>query len=292
MEKTTKTLVDPFHNIYYGSLISEQKTMFIGSMMYPFNIECIGITNPDKDYSISRVSSDYYTIEFVLDGKGYLTVQDKTYTLGEGDVYILPPESKHCYHSDYTTPYRKIWCNFFSNTFTKVLADYHLDKEYVFHAPECKEDFFTLLDIAQYSSGVNDDEWAKVASILLSIIGKIAAKFYHPNENSELATRVKEILDNSIYKNLTIEELCRTLYVSKMTLTKEFKKKYGITPYSYYLSKKITQAKLMLRSTITIKEISNKLCFTDEHYFSGLFKQKVGVSPSDFRKKLEAYLNK
>lgn len=286
MAKQIESLIDPFHNIKYGSLDNEQKFMFTGSMEYPFNIEAIGITHPDRDYHISRNSSDYYVIEFVLEGKGILCIQDKTYTLKEGDVYILPPESKHSYRSDYNSPYRKIWCNFYSDTFTKVRADYLLDKDYIFNVPECKEDFTALFDIAQFGSCVNDDEWAKIAALLMNILNKIAARVYHPSGSNEIATRAKEILDNSLFTNLTIEELSRQLFVSKMTLTKEFKKKYGITPYSYYLNKKLSQAKLMLRSTMTIKEISDKLCFTDEHYFSGLFKLKVGVSPSSFRKML------
>ena len=60
-----------------------------------------------------------------------------------------------------------------------------------------------------------------------------------------------------------------------------------MSPFDYYLKKKLSKAKLMLQSyNMTVKEISDKLCFADEHYFSGLFKRKVGVSPSEFRKLL------
>lgn len=282
--KDFNRVVDPFHNINYGSLSNEQKYMFKGNMEYPFNVEAVGMSCPDKDYYIYRHSSDYYVVEYVLDGIGYLTIHDKTYTLKAGDVYILPPESKHGYRSDYDAPYSKIWCNLYSDTFTKVRADYHLDKEYVFHAPECRDDFLKLFDIARFGTCVNDDEWTGVAAVLMNVLNKIAANVYRPIGGNVVATKAKEALDNSLFTNITIEELSEELFVSKMTLTKEFKNMYGITPYSYYLNKKLSQAKLMLKSDMTIKEISDKLCFTDEHYFSGLFKQKVGVSPTDFKK--------
>lgn len=279
--------IDPFRNIFYGNLSKERKFMFGGNIEYPFNIEAIGITFPDKDYYISRNRSDYFVIEYVEEGKGMLTVNGKEFLLEAGDLYILPPESSHSYRADPEKPYRKIWCNFYSNTFAKLQADYRLNGQYVFHAPECKEDFARLLEIADFGSHINDEEWTKVASVLMNVLNKLAASCYRPERSIIVAARAKELLDNAIFGNTTVEELTKQLFVSKMILTREFKNMYGMSPYHYYLNKKISQAKLMLHNTdMTVKEISDKLCFADEHYFSGLFKRKVGVSPSEFRKLL------
>ncbi len=90
----------------------------------PFNIEAIGITYPDKDYFIARERADYYVIEFVAEGKGQLSINGKEYALEQGDVYLLPPERSHRYRADSEQPYRKFWCNFYSNTFAKIQTDY------------------------------------------------------------------------------------------------------------------------------------------------------------------------
>jgi AraC-like DNA-binding protein len=59
-----------------------------------------------------------------------------------------------------------------------------------------------------------------------------------------------------------------------------------VTPYAYVLGKKLELAKKLLDNTnLTVKQISEKLCFSDEYYFSSLFKNKIGVSPSVYRKK-------
>ena len=63
MAQQNNRRTDPFKNIIYGNLNSEQKYRFDGNMEYPFNIEAIGITNPDKEYFISRNHSDYHIIE-------------------------------------------------------------------------------------------------------------------------------------------------------------------------------------------------------------------------------------
>ena len=275
----------PFKNFISGNLNLEQKYVFTGSMGFPFNVEEIGITHPDKDYFIARERSDYHVIEFIAEGKGYLSIGGKEYALGPGDVYLLPPLSSHRYRADSEQPYRKLWCNFYSDTFAKIQTDYHLDGEYVFHAPECEEDFVKLVEIAALGNCVNDDEWTRVASALMNILNKLALKSYRPKHSTGIAARVKEILDSSLFDNITIDALTKQLFVSKTILTREFKNMYGMSPYTYYLNKKLSQAKLMLHtSNMSIKEISDTLCFADEHYFSGLFKRKVGVSPSDFRK--------
>lgn len=287
MAQQTKSQIDPFKNIIYGNLNLEQKHQFGGNMEYPFNIEAIGVTHPDKDYFISRERSDYHVIEYIVSGKGVLSIDGKEFNLEPDDIYILPPESKHSYRADPEQPYLKIWCNFYSNTFAKIQTDYHLDRKYVFHAPECKEDFVRLIEIANFGSRINDEEWANVASVLINVLNKIAARLYQPEGDHILAARAKEILDGAIFENLTVEELTKRLFVSKMILTREFREMYGMSPYQYYLNKKLSWAKLMLHnSNMSVKEISDKLCFADEHYFSGLFKRKVGVSPSEFRKLL------
>ena len=283
-QKATRTHA-PFKNFISGNLNLEQKYVFKGSMGFPFNVEEIGVTYPDKDYFISREQSDYHVIEFIAEGKGYLSIGGKEYALEQGDVYLLPPLSSHRYRADSEHPYRKLWCNFYSDTFAKIQTDYHLDGQYVFHAPECEEDFVQLVEIAALGNCVNDDEWTKVASALMNILNKLATKTYRPERSTGIATRVKEILDDSIFDNLTVDELTKQLFVSKTILTREFKNMYGMSPYNYYLNKKLSQAKLMLHtSNMSVKEISDVLCFADEHYFSGLFKRKVGVSPSAFRK--------
>ena len=63
------------------------------------------------------------------------------------------------------------------------------------------------------------------------------------------------------------------------------KKAGGVTPYAYVLGKRIDLSKKLLVDTnLTVKQIADKLCFTDEYYFSNLFKRKVGVSPAAYRR--------
>jgi AraC-like DNA-binding protein len=56
-------------------------------------------------------------------------------------------------------------------------------------------------------------------------------------------------------------------------------------PYRYALLRKIELAKQLLSETaMSVKEIASYLSFEDEFYFSGLFRQKTGHSPTGYRK--------
>ena len=87
-----------------------------------------------------------------------------------------------------------------------------------------------------------------------------------------------------MYEKLNLNVLAARLHLSKSNMIRLFKKSFGTTPYEYLLSLKISTAKLLLKnSKMTVKDISDRLKFSDEHYFSTLFLARVGMRPRDYR---------
>jgi len=66
---------------------------------YPFYVELAGITLPDIKYEIKRENSDVYVLEYVMEGRGYIEIDNKTFFTSKGDVYLLPKGSSHHYYS-------------------------------------------------------------------------------------------------------------------------------------------------------------------------------------------------
>ena len=101
----------------------------------------------------------------------------------------------------------------------------------------------------------------------------------------DLAAKVKEILIRSANKNISLTEIANMLYRTRNDIIKQFKKRYGMTPYTYLMEQRIRLAKNLLENTDkTLAEIASYLCFSSEYHLSNTFYKKVGVRPKEYRK--------
>lgn len=97
--------------------------------------------------------------------------------------------------------------------------------------------------------------------------------------------RIKQCLDLNIENAIDINDVSLQLGYSKNYIIKLFRECYGITPYTYFRNRKIELAKqYLLNTNLNINEISTKLNFADQHYFSSSFKAIAGITPSEYRK--------
>lgn len=91
---------------------------------------------------------------------------------------------------------------------------------------------------------------------------------------------LKYINTNATYGHLSVEELADMAHVTFTHFSREFKRRYSITPREYMINLKITEAKNLLQnSSLSIKEIAETLGYSDQLYFSKQFSLKTGTSP-------------
>ncbi len=102
--------------------------------------------------------------------------------------------------------------------------------------------------------------------------------------DNHIANSVLEILRENIYGRITVDEICARLNYSKTYISRIFTKccKYSII--EYYTKIKINEAKKLIRENkYTITQISDMLCFNNPHYFSGVFKKIVNMTPKEYK---------
>jgi AraC family transcriptional regulator len=81
------------------------------------------------------------------------------------------------------------------------------------------------------------------------------------------------------------EKTAKAACLSKAHFSKLFKKHIGVTPHEYYLNYKISKLKEMLRDTNLSVSQAFSACNMDYNGHSArVFKEKTGISPSDYRK--------
>lgn len=105
------------------------------------------------------------------------------------------------------------------------------------------------------------------------------------NSSEELLNNIIEYMKANIYGNINMLNISERFNVSASYINRLMKMRYNTTPMDYYIRLKIEEAKRLIieDKNIMIKDISDSLCFSDQHYFSKVFKAYVGVSPSEYK---------
>lgn len=250
----------------------------------PFCISLAGISYCDASYKVSRKKSDCYCLEYIISGTGTVEVGDKIYHPAEGDVYLLHLGERHCYYSDPINPWVKIWINFSGSLADGLIESYGLKDKTLFHFDGYKY-IKDIHEVLEDKSLNNSDSMNRAALYLHEFLQKLSRTAKETEGPTGEAEIMKEMIEESIFIPISTEVLASRIYKSPSQAIRIFKKKYGMTPYDYYINIRIKKAVSLLKNTrLTVKEIAYMLCFCDEHYFSNLFKKKTGKSPREYRK--------
>jgi len=96
------------------------------------------------------------------------------------------------------------------------------------------------------------------------------------------------VMQNNFAFNLTLEEYAKLACKSVATFKREFKKTFNDTPAKWVLRKKLKFATELLENTsLTVGEICFECGFENQTHFSRVFKEKMSVSPLQFRTNLQ-----
>ncbi len=251
----------------------------------PFYIELAGITYPEPNYEISRVCSEFYVIEYIMSGKGYVNVNGEGFCVSSGDVYMLPLGCSCHYYSDKKTPYKKIWMNVNGELCRHLINAYHLDNRYHFENVNLYSEFKHAIEICKDKSLKTDAIFTKCSSIFFKIIQTLYAHSYEESTINEYVLAAKQYCDANICEKISVKNISDTVNISVSQLNRLFKKEFGKTVYSYLLDCRIELSKSLLKGTgMSIGQIADKLKFADEHYFSNIFKKKTSYTPTEYRK--------
>ncbi|KRE98459.1 hypothetical protein ASG89_05500 [Paenibacillus sp. Soil766] len=84
---------------------------------------------------------------------------------------------------------------------------------------------------------------------------------------------------------LSLQELATSLGISASQLTRRFQATYGLSPVRFATKVRLTRARLLLVETPeSLDRIAEQCGFQNAFYFSRVFSQHMGISPSVYRK--------
>lgn len=106
---------------------------------------------------------------------------------------------------------------------------------------------------------------------------------YTVSNSIENIEKAKKYINENYRNKISIEQLAKISGFSRSHFKRLFTKHYEMAPSDYITTVRIDRAKTMLRAKIfTLGEIAEECGFSNEYYFSQVFKKIVGCSPRKY----------
>ncbi len=121
-----------------------------------------------------------------------------------------------------------------------------------------------------------------VIEILDNIVSNIYAtrNIKHP----ELLQRVMNFLEENYHKQITLEDVSKIALLSPFRFSHVFREEMGLTFINYLTKTRINKAKVLLKETnLSLSEVACKVGFSDQSYFTKVFKKIESITPREFR---------
>ena len=106
------------------------------------------------------------------------------------------------------------------------------------------------------------------------------------NRNTAMIKEIQQRFEEHYEEPVTLAELAGNYHISASHLSHVFKKVTGYSPMDYLQACRLSAAKRALtEGSENVKEIVYRCGFGDESNFSRTFKERTGMTPSEFRRR-------
>ena len=240
----------------------------------------------DNLWRHSNVFDPFTRLYYVKNGKAFLKYGNRIIEMHEGNVYMVPAGLNFEYWCDAGNTLEKLYFHISIMTFENY--DLLSMVKDIYELPLKKIGCREIFDIYH-----NDDyvSMLKIKTMLYMTVAAFFAEYNLPampyNIYSELVKNTMKYIRKKPTINQCTEEIAREMFVSPSKLRNSFKAETGITLGTYIDDMVFYRAKRFLGSKkLSIAEISSRLGFCDQFYFSRRFKEKYGKTPSEYRREL------
>jgi len=125
----------------------------------------------------------------------------------------------------------------------------------------------------------------RLRAFMTRVIGALCAPPQEKSEQySQLVREGIDFLAAQYDQNLSLDEICRHLSISKTYFSYLFKRDTGVSLWAYLTGIRMRRAKALLRDTdLKSLEIAYQIGYDNPSYFSKLFKKLHGQTPNEYR---------
>lgn len=280
----------------YTIFEGDELTDMLGKMT--FQIHNFGIWESMKDTQASYISND---IEIVYYKKGGSTtiIGDKKYKCTPGSLLILEPYQLNTSINKGYSQYAYYYFHFeiepfyLKQQFMNLLTKHgHLiyDKEMLDYTEMLDR---LLIEVQNKEVGYSSVITAALIRLLVHIL-RVQLKRGEDSHIEIINSPYIQLVNNAmiyiqkhLYEPIRLNTIAQSLGVSNSVLYKAFVSVLSVPPATYIHQQKIQQAQKRLLLGETVTEISQELGYSSAYHLSKAFKNIVGISPREYKKKMK-----
>lgn len=248
-----------------------------------------GKRNKNFSHKHGPYNNNKYLMYFIKEGKATLTLKNKNNMILSKGFFVNFPESYNSYYCDEDTPWTIKWIMADGVMIEKYLSLLGITRDNPFI--ELKEyNKIELVFDEMYEEFDKKDLSSRIYCI--SLVHKLFSILAEEINNSKASyseytsVAIKLIQENYTNPEFNVAAIAEILGLHHNYFSVLYKKETGISPLKAITDYRLTNACKMLRFTdMLIKEIANVNGYSDEFYFSRIFKKTFGISPDAYRKK-------
>lgn len=255
-------------------------------------------------------SHEEYEIYFFHAGSCRYLIHNQIYDLVPGDIILMDGMTLHKPNVCPTRKYVRSFIHFSPNWVKGVLKE--LDSLYLLNSfrqlrnclirtkesEESLELESVIQRLAEVQQSTDKDELTKEVELkvlllqVLIIVHRLSQNelLNVPDEKSFKATHAENItayIQENYREKLTLDSIAEALNLSKSYVSHVFKEITGFTVMEYVMGYRLTQVKYLLemKPNKSLRDVASASGFESASHFSRFFREKVGVTAGEYRRK-------
>ncbi len=231
----------------------------------------------------------FYRLPLPLSGKCHLIDTNGITEMTNGKLYLIPPHLPLKFKS--ITPYSHYYLHFSSAELYNILPpDQVFCEKYQRRSTIIKTFERIIAAFSETTSNISCFESFEVRFLVEQLLVQFIDHHYLEARCSEFPeqrfSKVLQYIEEHINEKVEISQLRKIINMSSTDFIVKFNNYFGMPPKQYIINRKLSVAKrLLIKTSLPIKEVAESCGYQDEFYFSRIFKKYFHESPRDFRAK-------